>query len=158
MHHMIRHTAFAGARTLLLTVASCAITSVVLAAEPVAVATSPMAHQEPHLVLLGSHEVPPVETKASAISNIVIGADLTVKGSVDTSGIDRTAAHIHLGAAGTNGPPIITLVKTSASQWSVPAGSSVTQAQYDSYMHGDLYVNVHSLAHPGGEIRVQLSE
>ncbi len=157
MHQLTRRAASARARTMFLTAASCAITSVTLAAAPAAPATMPKMHDS-HVVLMGSHEVPPVHTKASATSAIVIGTDLTVRGTVKTAGIKGTAAHIHLGAVGTNGPPVITLVKTSATQWSVPAGSSVTQAQYDSYLHGDLYVNVHSAAHPSGEIRLQLSK
>ena len=65
-------------------------------------------------------------------------------------------AHIHLAPPGTNGPPIITLVKTSETVWSVPDGAMLTDDQFKSFKDGNLYVNVHSAAHPGGEIRTQL--
>jgi hypothetical protein len=38
----------------------------------------------------------------------------------------------------------------------VPAGSKLTDAQYASFKAGNLYVNVHSPDHKGGEIRTQL--
>jgi len=38
----------------------------------------------------------------------------------------------------------------------VPAGSKLTDAQYESYKAGNLYVNVHSAANKGGEIRAQI--
>jgi CHRD domain len=79
-----------------------------------------------------------------------------VTGSVTTKGIVGTAAHIHLAPAGKNGPPIITLSKTSDNVWSVPEGSKLTDEQYASYKAGDLYVNVHSAEHKPGEIRAQL--
>ena len=44
----------------------------------------------------------------------------------------------------------------SGNTWSVPAGARLTDAQYDSYQAGNLYVNVHSANHQGGEIRAQL--
>ena len=36
------------------------------------------------------------------------------------------------------------------------AGAKLTDAQYDSFKAGNLYVNVHSAANKGGEIRAQL--
>src|SRR5256885_10050764 len=35
---------------------------------------------------------------------------------------------------------------------------SLTDAQYTAFLAGDLYVNVHTLANPNGEIRGQLTE
>jgi hypothetical protein len=38
----------------------------------------------------------------------------------------------------------------------VPPGAKLSAAEYKAFQAGHLYVNVHSLAHPGGEIRAQL--
>jgi hypothetical protein len=75
---------------------------------------------------------------------------------VTTTGIVATAAHIHMAAKGQNGPVIVPLSKTADNVWSVPAGAKLTDAQYDAYKAGNLYVNVHSAANKGGEIRAQL--
>lgn len=108
------------------------------------------------VTLRGTEEVPPVATSASGSGTIVIGADKSVSGSVTTTGIAAAAAHIHVGAAGKNGPVIVPLKKSGDNVWMVPEGSKLTDAQYASYKAGDLYVNVHSAAHKGGEIRGQL--
>lgn len=118
-------------------------------------------------VLTGDQEVPPVTTNAAGITDIGVvlfkcpsaatgNACVTASGFVSTHDIVATAAHIHQGAAGQNGPVIVPLVKTSENSWAVPAGVTLTPAQVDAYYAGQLYVNVHSAAHPGGEIRAQL--
>ena len=107
--------------------------------------------------LEGSQEVPPVETEASGTGTISVADDGTVTGSVTTTGIEGTMAHIHSGAEGMNGPPIITLTK-SGSTYSVPANTKLTDAQRESLDNGGLYINVHSAAHPGGELRAQLED
>lgn len=106
--------------------------------------------------LSGSQEVPPVTTSASASGTITVGDDKSVSGSVKTSGMTGTAAHIHMAPAGQNGPVIIPLTKSGDDTWSVPTGAKLTDAQYDAFKAGKLYVNVHSAAHQGGEIRDQL--
>ena len=108
------------------------------------------------VTLSGAEEVPPVATSATGNGTITIGADKSVSGSVKTSGVAATAAHIHEAPAGKNGPVIVPLAKTSDNVWSVPAGAKLTDAQYQSFKAGNLYVNVHSAAHKGGEIRGQL--
>jgi hypothetical protein len=107
--------------------------------------------------LSGAEEVPPVTTKASGSGTITVKDDKTVSGSVKTEGVVGTMAHIHMGKAGANGPVIITLTKSSdGNTWSVPAGAKLTDTQYDAYKAGGLYVNVHSAANKGGEVRGQL--
>jgi CHRD domain len=112
--------------------------------------------EPPALTLTGAQEVPEVDTLASASSSIVVGQDMSVTGDVETSEIEGTMAHIHQGALGVRGPIVVTLEKTSATQWSVPANTGLTAVQYEAYEASELYVNVHSVAHTSGEIRVQL--
>jgi CHRD domain len=108
--------------------------------------------------LTGDQEVPPVKTAASGSGSFVISSDKSVSGSVTTTGIEGTAAHIHDSVPGQtmcgakNGPVIIPLTKGPDNTWSAPAGAKLTDAQYASYRAGNLYVNVHSAANKGGEI------
>lgn len=106
--------------------------------------------------LTGTEEVPPVETSATGSGTITVNDDMTVSGSVMTKGVDAVAAHIHNAPPGKAGPPIITLVKGSDNEWSVPEGAKLTAEQYAAFKAGNLYVNVHSAAHKPGEIRGQL--
>jgi hypothetical protein len=108
------------------------------------------------VALSGNNEVPPVQTKATGGGTITVGQDKSVSGSVTTKGIEGTAAHIHDGAPGKNGPVIIPLTKNGET-WSVPAGSKLTDEQYKNFHAGNLYVNVHSAANKAGEIRGQLT-
>jgi hypothetical protein len=106
--------------------------------------------------LTGSEEVPAVDTKATASGKISIAADKSVTGSIKTTGIAGTVAHIHEAEKGKNGPPIITLEKKGEDTFAVPAGSKLTDEQYAALKAGNLYVNVHSAEHKPGEIRAQL--
>jgi hypothetical protein len=65
-------------------------------------------------------------------------------------------AHIHLAAAGKNGPVIVPLVNSGEGVWSVPPGARLSAEQLKSYQAGELYVNVHTQANKAGEIRAQL--
>ena len=106
--------------------------------------------------LSGANESPPVSTKASGAASIKVADDRSVSGEVTVSGMAPTAAHIHQAAAGKNGPVVIPLTKKGADKFEVPAGSKFTEAQYAAYKAGEMYVNVHSDAHKGGEVRAQL--
>ena len=84
--------------------------------------------------------------------------DGTITGSVTTKDVQGTMAHIHRGAKGQNGPVIVPLTKgADGNTWSVPAGAKLTPEQLMSYKAGELYVNVHSDANKGGEVRAQLT-
>jgi len=107
--------------------------------------------------LTGAEEVPPVTTDASGSGNVTVGDDRSVGGTFKLQNASQmTAGHIHEGAAGANGPVIIPLRKVSDTEWEVPPGAKLTDAQYDAYKAGRLYVNFHSPKNKGGEIRGQI--
>ena len=106
--------------------------------------------------LTGAEQNPPVTTSASGQGSFTVSSDRTITGSVTTTGVNGTAAHIHTGARGSNGPVTIPLTKTGDNVWSVPPGTKLTDAQYEAYKSGGLYVNVHSAQHKPGEIRAQI--
>ncbi|MGB7342814.1 MAG: CHRD domain-containing protein, partial [Pirellulaceae bacterium] len=124
------------------------------------------------IALEGAQEVPPVTTAAAGTAtfqyNAVSGTfdlDLFVTGLelTDTTGApELTAAHIHVGAVGAEGPVIVNLLgsesfveadgglRLTLNDVTLPAGNVADLAS------GNLYFNVHSSANAGGEIRGQL--
>ena len=106
--------------------------------------------------LSGANEVPPVTTDATGSATVDIKPDRSVTAKVTVSGMTATASHIHEAAAGANGPVIVPFTKTADNTFEAAPGAMLTEAQYQSYKEGKLYVNVHSAKNPGGEVRAQL--
>ena len=106
--------------------------------------------------LTGAEEVPPVQAAGSGEGTIRVNSDGAVEGSVKTTGVEGTMAHIHQGAKGQNGPVIIPLTK-SGDTYTVPAGAKLNDAQIKAFKEGSLYVNVHTAKNKGGEVRGQLT-
>ncbi|HEX5052792.1 MAG TPA: CHRD domain-containing protein [Planctomycetota bacterium] len=106
--------------------------------------------------LLGSNQVPP--NASTAIGSAVTAlntANNQVSVTVVTSGlVGANAAHLHQAAAGSNGPIILPLAGGPV-QWT--GSGTLTAAQVADLQAGNVYVNVHTAAFPGGEIRGQLS-
>ena len=108
------------------------------------------------VTLSGSQEVPPVTTSATGSGTITVAADQSISGSVKTTGIKGTAAHIHVAASGANGPVIVPLTKDGDNGWAVGPGAKLQYAHYQAFKDGNLYINVHSEANKGGELRGQI--
>ena len=118
--------------------------------------SDPMMMYTQTVTLSGSNEVPPVSTSATGTATVTIKPDHSVVVKESVSGMTATASHIHEAAAGTNGPVIVPFTKTGDNTFATSDGAKLTDSQYESFKAGKLYVNVHSAAHPGGEIRAQL--
>lgn len=70
-----------------------------------------------------------------------------------------TAAHIHKGAAGASGPPVV-MLKAPGADGKVKDCATADAAVVKDILQnpGDYYVNVHNAAFGGGAIRGQLSK
>lgn len=67
-----------------------------------------------------------------------------------------TAAHIHIGARGVNGPPVFPLTKSNEGTWrGCSAGAEWTQDRIEGNPE-NFYVNLHTADYPNGAIRGQL--
>ena len=124
--------------------------------------------------LTGMDQVPPVKTEAKGIAHFKVSADgkqmtykLTVKNIMNV-----TAAHIHEGSMGKNGPVVAGLFsgpKKEGKFSGTLAEGTITDKDLKGSLSGksldDLvkmigtggaYVNVHTDQNPGGEIRGQI--
>ncbi len=75
---------------------------------------------------------------------------------VEYSGLTgpATAAHIHAAAqAGGNGPPVVPFASPASPASPITGTATLTDAQVADLHAGKWYVNVHTAANKGGEIR-----
>lgn len=125
--------------------------------------------------LSGDNEVPAVATDTAGRAEVLVSKDR--KSAEYTlrveNGVRVTQSHFHCGPAGVNGPVIVFLAGFHAPGWDVDGkwvdNATVTDANvvnpacgttlaeiFEQARAGNVYVNVHSVAHPGGEARGQL--
>ena len=113
----------------------------------------------------GSNETPPNSSTATGSALVTIDtANNTLTFEIATKGIaNPTLAHIHPGAAGVAGAPLITFATSSAAFTNGRTSGTISIATLDAGQLNSLltnpsafYVNVHSSAFGGGEIRGQL--
>jgi hypothetical protein len=120
--------------------------------------------------LNGAQENPAVNTPATGTSTVTINdAQTAISFSLSVQNIvNVTRAHIHFGAPGVNGPIILGFTEadfvspltgtlTAADLQAQPAlGINTFADAIRAIQSGNTYVNVHTAANPGGEIRGQL--
>ena len=121
--------------------------------------------------LSGANEVPPVTTTATGSATLsVSGAAITYTVNVTDLQNDAVVAHIHVAPTGVNGPVRLNLCGTGAPEpacSTTPTGVLATgtngttlDVTFDELLTamrtGGAYVNVHTSANQGGEIRGQI--
>jgi len=117
------------------------------------------AHTNFRANLTGAQEVPAVITNANGTAVLTLTAAGGVNFIVTVNGLSGaiTGAHFHFGAAGTNGPVVFDITSrfggttTATGNWAAPPDSVIA-----GLLAGKIYVNVHTAANPGGEIRGQV--
>jgi hypothetical protein len=113
------------------------------------------------VALTGAQQVPPVETSASGTANVTYDpATRVVTWDITYNGLSAAAtmAHFHgPAAAGANGPVAVWLShKGSAADSPLKGEATLTPEQAAQFTAGEWYINVHTAAHPAGEIRGQV--
>lgn len=105
-------------------------------------------------MLTGSQENPAIVSTATGTATLVLSADRTqVTYTITHTATGGTAAHVHKGAGGENGPVVHPLTPFSAS---MTGTLPVTAAEATDLEQGLWYVNVHTPANADGEIRGQI--
>lgn len=140
----------------------------------VGLATSSFASEKSFKAMLsGSESVPAVETMAKGDATFTLIKDgKALSYYVTVSDIENvTAAHIHIGKKGENGPPVALIInekKAGKFSGTLAEGTITEKELMGSLMgksvedlvkqikKGNAYLNVHTDKYPNGEIRGQL--
>jgi len=111
--------------------------------------------------LTGAQQVPPVDTPGSGSADLTYDPGTkVVTWNITFSGLssDATMAHFHGPAAsGKNGPVKVWLSEKGAAVTSPLKGqATLSSADAQEFVSGQMYINVHTKDHPAGEIRGQV--
>ena len=109
--------------------------------------------------LKGASEVPPVDSKGSGSVTATYDTaskKLSWKGTVTGLSGPATAAHFHAGEPGKNGGVAVPIA--GADKGSFEGSATLTDEQATELMAGKWYVNVHTAANKGGEVRGQVTK
>ena len=104
----------------------------------------------------GAQEVPPVGTAATGTAVAFLHEpDNRVVYMVNSAGLGAvTAAHFHQAPAGVNGGVVVNLGPGAGAYCGV--SGRLTAAQVTAWKANGFYLNIHTAANPGGEIRGQM--
>jgi CHRD domain-containing protein len=103
-------------------------------------------------------EVPPNSSPATGTLTATYDTSskkLSWKGNYSGLTGPATAAHFHSGEAGKNGPVAVPIAPATSP---FEGSATLTDAQATDLLAGKLYVNVHTEANKGGEIRGQVTK
>jgi CHRD domain-containing protein len=109
--------------------------------------------------LKAASEVPPTDSKGTGSVTATFDTaskNLSWKGTVSGLTGPATAAHFHAGEAGKNGGVVVPIA--GADKGSFEGSATLTDAQAAELMDGKWYVNVHTAANKGGEVRGQVTK
>ncbi len=107
----------------------------------------------------GSNEVPPVMTDAEGLGVFTLSEDKTtldINVSVNGLSGEITGIHLHEGEAGANGGVVFNLSDAINGNRIQTRLTNLTADQVATFISGGYYLNVHTDANPGGEIRAQV--
>ncbi|NOZ53122.1 MAG: CHRD domain-containing protein [Gammaproteobacteria bacterium] len=108
--------------------------------------------------LTGDQSAPPnTTTNGSGIGYVTVNTETRdIVANVQINSITATNAHIHQGAVGTNGDITIPLNEQNDGTWETDELLTLTTAQMNDLLNGNMYFNIHTQANPSGEIRGQI--
>jgi CHRD domain/Secretion system C-terminal sorting domain len=115
--------------------------------------------QYSQVLITGLQEVPANLSTATGLAAVMVDkitGQTYVTGAFSGLSSNVSSAHLHQGAVGTNGGVVMALTIDGNTQGVVSGSQVLTPAQVEAYMNGLLYINIHSVNFPGGEIRAQL--
>src|ERR1700744_1140986 len=107
----------------------------------------------------GKSEVPPNASAGTGTADIDYDpASKKLSWKLTYTGLSgpATAAHFHAGETGKNGGVAVAIPGATSSP--AEGSATLTDAQAADLAAGKLYVNVHTQANPGGEIRGQVTK
>jgi hypothetical protein len=121
--------------------------------------------------LNGAQQVPPVPTPGTGTASILFNPDLsTISVNISSTGLlgAITAQHLHVGAAGTNGPVAqdangnnieLGTANPATGTFTVDNSTAHNPGGFISQLQaGNIYTNIHTSLFPNGEIRGQFSQ
>ena len=131
-----------------------------------------------HATLSGKNQSPPIDTPAHGTATFALSnSGKTLKFRLSVADIENVSmAHIHIGAAGQEGPVAVWLYPShpparvkkgkftgelatgviTARQLQGPLKGKTIADLVQDIKNGDAYVNVHTVQHPAGAIRGQI--
>ncbi len=111
------------------------------------------------VTMIGANEVPPVATTATGLALVRMTTGKQLYSKVTVSNLEPNdtmkLAHYHVGAVGVNGPVYVGFY-TSAADFGTVKVTTVADSVYTTLLTKPIYVNAHSVKHPGGIIRGQI--